>query len=232
MVPVLMYHIIDDANSSAISVSEQLFADHIRFLQAEGYRTLSLQEYVGLLTADAPPPERSVFLTFDDGYVDVIERAAPVLREAGFNATVFVLTHYCGELNWWNRKACYLKRHMSWAQVRQWVDWGFDVGAHTCEHQCLTKLDRDSVRREMAESQSQIEECIRRPVRSFSYPYGNVNALCEDIARELFDVAFSVNQGFWDGRANAYRINRLGVDPQWTVERLAREVTLESLRRE
>ena len=49
---------------------------------------------IRLQTASLPP--RSVVLTFDDGFYDFLEHAAPMLREFGFPCTLYLTTHYCG----------------------------------------------------------------------------------------------------------------------------------------
>ena len=55
--------------------------------------------------AGGPLPARSVVVTFDDGYVDNLEQAFPVLREHGVPASLFVAT---GNIDtprefWWDR---------------------------------------------------------------------------------------------------------------------------------
>jgi len=47
-----------------------------------------------------------------------------------------------------------------------------DVGAHTETHPVLATLSVDSQRQEIAQSQKRLEEILKRPVRSFAYPYG------------------------------------------------------------
>ena len=227
MIPVLMYHIVDDENDAAISIPVKLFQDHVAFLKENGYHTLSVDDYIDAVKHRTPVSKKAVLITFDDAYVDVIDQAAPVLLNVAFTATIFVVGNYTGKLNWWNRKACYLKPHMTWEQVHDLARLGFDLGAHTLEHHCLVKLSRDTIHEEMFESKRLIEENTGAKVKSFSYPYGDFNSAAEEIARELFEVAFSVRQGSDDCWQFPYRINRWGVDRNWTVARLADELSRE-----
>lgn len=75
---------------------------------------------------------------------------------------------------------------MSWDEVRQLAaDPLATIGAHTCSHLSLAKLDADTARREMKTSIERIESEIGGKCRHFSYPYG-----CEQSAGEReFEMA-------------------------------------------
>lgn len=62
---------------------------------------------------------------------------------------------------------------MSWDEVRQMArDPLVTIGAHTCRHMALSRLDAEAAEREMADSIARIEAELGRPCRHFSYPYG------------------------------------------------------------
>ena len=69
-IPILMYHSISEAHERVhpyyrVNTSPKVFADQMRFLATEGYRTIGLNE----LTDKASDSKR-VVITFDDGYSD------------------------------------------------------------------------------------------------------------------------------------------------------------------
>jgi peptidoglycan/xylan/chitin deacetylase (PgdA/CDA1 family) len=69
---------------------------------ARDCRVLPLDELLGTPIHDLPP--RAVALTFDDGYLDNLEYAAPALERAGLPATFFLTTRWLehpGEY-WWD----------------------------------------------------------------------------------------------------------------------------------
>jgi peptidoglycan/xylan/chitin deacetylase (PgdA/CDA1 family) len=68
----------------------KVFMEHI----AVRYNAVPLARIVSWLTGDAELPDRSVVVTFDDGYRNVLTNAAPVLAEYGIPATVFVVTDF------------------------------------------------------------------------------------------------------------------------------------------
>lgn len=215
---VLMYHLVDDLTDPKISVSADQLRAHLVYLRDSGYRSLSIDAYIRAISGAEELSHKAVLITFDDGYSDVIERAVPLLQIVNFTATVFLITGYMGNMNWWNRKACYLKRHMTWEQARELVTAGWDLGAHTMEHHCLVKLDAEQIEDELVSSKEAIEQHCGVAVRTLSYPYGDFNGTVEDLASRHFDIAFSVNQGSFDSAARPYGINRLEVSRRWTVD--------------
>ncbi|MFQ5983669.1 MAG: polysaccharide deacetylase family protein, partial [Woeseiaceae bacterium] len=50
-----------------------------------------------------------VALTFDDGYRDFIENAAPELNRLGMPATVFIATALMDQTYWWDEVAYFLR---------------------------------------------------------------------------------------------------------------------------
>jgi peptidoglycan/xylan/chitin deacetylase (PgdA/CDA1 family) len=85
-----------------LAVDPKVFAEHIAML-ARSFRPMALGELVEAARRRSIPPG-AVAVTFDDGYVDNLVHAAPVLRDAGVPATVFVSTASLGTGTtlWWH----------------------------------------------------------------------------------------------------------------------------------
>lgn len=99
---ILLYHRVFEApiDPQLLCVTPQNFSAHMEHLQRR-YRVLSLGELRrGIL--EGTVPKRAVVVTFDDGYVDNLWNARPVLERYGVPATVFVAAGYVGqELEFW-----------------------------------------------------------------------------------------------------------------------------------
>lgn len=103
---ILMYHSISDVPCPwELTVSPTRFNDHMRVLSQRA-QVLGLDEMLARLEGGTLPA-RSVAITFDDGYVDNLEAASPILERYGSPATVFVTAGLVGSGRefWWDELA-------------------------------------------------------------------------------------------------------------------------------
>lgn len=171
-IPILMYHSISNDEETVhpyyrVNTSPKIFADHMRFLSEEGYKTISLHE-VHETTSQVinhAKTDKCVVLTFDDGFQDFYTEAFPVLRLHGFFATVFLSTAYVGS-RCFKRKTC-----LSWDEVRELHREGIIFGSHTHTHSQLRDQPSASIIEELQRSKKIIEDSVGSPITAFSYPY-------------------------------------------------------------
>src|SRR5215469_16327730 len=94
-----MYHRISrtDIDPWGLCVDPSNFSEQMKILGSLA-KPVSLEQ---LMYTDHP----SVAITFDDGYVDNLENALPVLEQNAIPATLFVSTGYIGNSNgyWWDQ---------------------------------------------------------------------------------------------------------------------------------
>lgn len=99
---ILGYHrVTDDLDPYRLGVSPARFAEQLEVL-ARTAQALALDDLAANL-GQARPPRRSIVVTFDDGYADVLHRARPLLARLGIPATVFVVSGALGRELWWDR---------------------------------------------------------------------------------------------------------------------------------
>ncbi|AKM04920.1 MULTISPECIES: polysaccharide deacetylase family protein [Burkholderia cepacia complex] len=89
-VPVVMYHHVSPSPGE-LSITPEHFESQMHWLASNGYVTLTADEFACFLHG-APMPEKSILLTFDDGYLDNYVHAHPCLARYGFNAIMFLVT--------------------------------------------------------------------------------------------------------------------------------------------
>lgn len=99
---ILGYHRISDVadDSYQICVAPENFDGQMEALK-EYAHPVSLSDLVQNLKQNALVP-KSVAVTFDDGYVDNLHVAKPILEKYDIPATVFVCTGFAGREFWWD----------------------------------------------------------------------------------------------------------------------------------
>ena len=93
--PVLMYHHVTP-NDGLVTVSPATFRWQMQWLATHGYRSIGCRDLERFLAGESLP-DKSVLITFDDGYLDNYVHAHPVLKEFGLHAVIFLVTGWLGE---------------------------------------------------------------------------------------------------------------------------------------
>jgi len=170
-VPILMYHGVREGTSAVhpyyeTSTSPLIFAGHMNYLHAKGYKVLDLGAAICSMGSGTTNEKRAV-ITFDDGYRDFYRNAYPTLKKFGFTATVFLPTGFISE----PRTTSQGKEYMTWSEVRELAAEGIRFGSHTVTHPQLTNLSEQSVQKELHDSKKTIEDELGSAVTSFAYPF-------------------------------------------------------------
>jgi peptidoglycan/xylan/chitin deacetylase (PgdA/CDA1 family) len=177
---VLCYHALSPAWSAALSTTPARFEQQLTSLSARGYRGATFTEAVS-----APGDGRVVAVTFDDAFRSVITLARPILARFGFPATVFAPTDlvdadppitWQGVDRWLGGPSEPELALMSWAELRELADDGWEIGSHSATHPRLTELADGALDDELARSKAACERHLGRDCASLAYPYGDVDA--------------------------------------------------------
>ena len=181
-IPILMYHQTEPPPPKGIPmrglvVSPKTFSRHMEVMAMFGYRGLSMSGLEPYLRGEKTG---KVFgITFDDGYVNNLVHALPVLRQHGFNSTCYAVASLVGKTNQWDMdKGITQVSLMTKAQMQAWVDGGQEIGSHAMQHCRLTDLSRDAQLAQVSESKTLLESLVRQEggIRHFCYPYGSFSA--------------------------------------------------------
>jgi len=209
-IPILAYHSIDDSGS-VISIAPERFRRQMQFLAESSFNVISLKDVVKHIIEKRMFPEKSLAITFDDGFRNVYDEAYPVLKEYGFRATVFLVAGFCGRDNNWNGQpeGIPVMDLLDWDQIKEMAVGGVDFGAHTMNHPDLSELTPDQAYQEIAESKSEIQKHLGNNVCFFAYPYGSVTRETAKVVEELFEGACSTELGFVTPNTSIYSLPRI-----------------------
>ena len=206
--PILTFHAVDDLRS-IISFPTQLFQHGMARLHDKGYRTLSLLELIDCMRSGVPFPERSLAITFDDGYQSVYQHAFPILQRYGFSATVFLTVGKRSGRGSDRLPSMCDRSMLSWGEIREMQRSGIEFGAHTLTHPDLTRLSFELAESEICDSKAIIEDVLSTPAASFAYPYGRYDSRCHEIVSRHFACACSDRLGLVRLISDPYAVERV-----------------------
>jgi len=185
---VLCYHAVSPAWPAALAVTPAALERQLRTFVDRGFKGATFSDAVL-----RPPHRRTLAVTFDDGFLSVLDRAEPILTKLGLAGTVFVPTAFMerrqplawnGTRRWADTPFANELRGMNWDDLGSLADRGWEIGSHTCTHPRLTELDAGTAYAQLLESRLECERRLGTRCTALAYPYGDVDDGVADAARE------------------------------------------------
>ena len=219
---VLMYHKINDAADAPLTVPVSLFDEQMGMLRELGYTVVHLDAVLDHFRNGAELPNRPVLITFDDGYRDNLDNAAPVLARHGYRAVVFVPIGYLDGAGPLPHDEVLARRGahaptLDWGALGELEAAGLRVESHGITHRALTELDEAAARREIIESKARLEERLGRRVQAFAYVKGSAadfRPVHMQLLRDAgYELAFTSLSGLNSPATNPLRLHRYNVEP-------------------
>ena len=225
--PVLMYHSISPSRAEdphRLRVHPERLDRHLRLLRRLGLRGVPLAEL--LRAAERGESRGLVGLTFDDGYTDFVEHAAPVLRRHGMTGTVYVVAGRLGGRNEWDDGP--RLGLLDADGVRGVAAAGHEVGSHTLTHPRLAGADAATLAAEIGDSRRVLQDVLQAEVTGFCYPYGSFDAAAADAVRAAGYGHACVTGDYQPG--DRFTLPRCYVSPRDTAAHLVARLTRHHLR--
>jgi len=214
-VMVFLYHRVSDSYRDWVTVGIEQFDQHIRFL-ADNYPIVSVHD---LLAGTIPRQGPVVAITFDDGYLDNYENAAPILLKHGANAPFFVSTDNVARNEPFQHDLDGLGHglpNMSWHQIRELQREGLAFGSHTANHINLATSDPQLVQVELARSRQALQDELGITQPLFAYPFGRRRDLKAEQVADIKAAGYVCNCSAYGGvntrQIDRWDIKRQGVD--------------------
>lgn len=221
-IPVLMYHEVSEVSerkkmlrgtNPAYSLSINQFHEQMKFLSDNNYQTLSLDEIV---EAKGGKKEKSVVITFDDGFLNNYTNAFPILKELVFTATIFTVTDFVGTEN-----------YMDWEQLKEMNDFGISIQSHTASHKPLSMLSTNEIKAELYNSKKSIEDNLGSSVDFFSAPHGMVDERVIEISSNLSYIGICTSeQGYSHYLGFPAIFQRINISDRYSLPRYKKIVNM------
>jgi peptidoglycan/xylan/chitin deacetylase (PgdA/CDA1 family) len=220
IVPILMYHHIQDLASDASelrltwTVAPQNFDAQMAFIAQRGFHTITMAQLVGQLKDDKPLPAKPIIISFDDGWEEQYAVALPILKKNNLIGTFFVYTRPIDHA-----------QYMTWAQLQEMSAEGMDIQPHTLTHPHLRALPPDEAMKEIADSKSILETRLGRPMIALAYPFGEYNAaIIEMLKRAGFEAAVTLDPGYRQRADELFTLHRIRVSYRDSLDDFAKRL--------
>ena len=134
----------------------------------------------------------AISYTFDDGLRDQYTLAVPMLNEAGFKGTFFVIPGKTAE----SPEEGALKQNekrawggICWAELKEMSAQGHEIASHTWSHRGMQKLTPEEVDSELGKAFDAIKTRIGKPPLTIAFPFNQSTPAVEAAALK-YHVAF------------------------------------------
>lgn len=163
------------------------------------------------------PGRHHCVITFDDGFVSVIENALPELEQRKIPFTMFIPTGSIGASPSWikdtGHRACQ-ERVLSSNQLSLLKDCDLlTIGSHSVSHPDFLQLEPTAARTELENSKKTLEGILGRDVVLFSFPYGKYSeSLFQQAEQAGYQRVFTSDPCL--AKLGAFVMGRTAVDPE------------------
>jgi peptidoglycan/xylan/chitin deacetylase (PgdA/CDA1 family) len=214
-VPILMYHNLTEGEPGDFCVTAQTFEAQVKALSQAGYETIPFARLIDFVEKGTDLPEKSIIITFDDGYRDSARLAAPILEKYNMCAAINVIGVSVGK-DTYKDTGQPITPHFSFDEIAPWVEKGvLEIQSHSYDMHNSKELDPEDYRRgvyqkpgeseeeyiakfraDVEASRSAIEDALGTRVTVYTYPFGYYTQLSEVLLSEMgIKVTLTVEQG-------------------------------------
>lgn len=206
-VPVLYYHSVRESADNEVTITPEMLREELKYIKDEGYNTLTMKQLKEYILNNSPIPEKSILITFDDGYMDNYYSAFPILKEFNMTATIFCIA---SELD----GSYYLSKEA----IKEMSDYGIDIESHTVTHSHLNKLEYNKQLEELIQSKKILEDITGKEITSIAYPFGDFNNNSVKAAKEAgYTLGFTTKLGLSDRNDNPLALDRIYISSKYKM---------------
>lgn len=211
---VLAYHSINEDNFR-FSVDQREFEKQINYLVRKDYSFITAQDLKEFLKGSKTLNNKSVLITFDDGYKDIIT-VREFLKSKRIRPIAFVMPI---EAEVTYKELGQKFERLNLQDIKTLIDDGWEIGSHTYTHINLKSSSKDTIEREISLARRKLQEETQKDITYIAYPKGYYNEVIEaEVKKDGYKMAFTMDDAILTRQTNLLRIPRIGVDRTHTFE--------------
>jgi peptidoglycan/xylan/chitin deacetylase (PgdA/CDA1 family) len=195
---ILQYHHVSSTTPKSTSITPAQFELHLKYLKDNNFKVVPLSVLVDSIQKQTPMEDKTVAITFDDAYIDVLTQAKPLLDKYNYPYTMFANANIIDK-NEGKKNSQYL----SWEQLKAMGDDGMIIANHGFEHDSMIRVPNGLTKKEwldkraeqLLKSEQIIKDKTGQNWRYFAYPYGEYDVDVQAWIKENNFIAFSQQSG-------------------------------------
>jgi len=205
-VPIFMYHYVEyvadkgDTIRQSLNITPDTLTSQIETLKQAGYTFINTSDLTAAMNGKTKLPEKSIMLTFDDGYQDFYTDVFPILKQENVKAVEYVIADFLNRPNF-----------MFTFQLQEIAKSPLvEIGAHTMDHVWLKGVSRETASFQIEQSRVELQKLTGTPINSFAYPFGALDQQAVDLVKEAgFTNSMSTVPGIVNTSDTKYFLYRL-----------------------
>ncbi|MDC0498103.1 polysaccharide deacetylase family protein [Alphaproteobacteria bacterium] len=202
-----MYHKFGISKYPSTNVTIDQFDAHLKEFSKSKYSVKPIEFIIDTIINDGDLPKNTIGISIDDADKSFYEVGWPKFKEMGFPVTLFVNTSTIHENN---------KNYLNWDQIRELVNEGVSIGAHSHSHYHMADLSIEEVINEIEISNNIFLKELGSIPPLFAFPYGEANEEIINLLKEYkFKVAFGQHSGVINETSNLYYLPRFSLNERY-----------------
>lgn len=214
-VTVVSYH---DFNRSE-HVTLENFMQQMDWLKNNGYKSMLVKDLARKMINNEPIENKTVVLTFDDGYESAHSVVAPILEAKGFRGTMYVIAKQVTDdpsTSWLDDGCCGYMNHSAMIDLHSR---GHEIGVHSWDHHM--DVEPLNLNLEINQSKSTIDNILNWATETWAYPNCFKNETIVDYLKGNGFIG-AVSCHFPETRVGAFNdvfdIYRFHIRPETTMD--------------
>ncbi|QGH36727.1 polysaccharide deacetylase family protein [Gracilibacillus salitolerans] len=219
-IPVLLYHrVVENPTNEWTDTSIEKFEQTMKYLQDNGYNTLSAEQYVSIMEGTETAPENPILLTFDDATPDFITNALPILEKYDMHAVQFVITDWIdGDYSMSEEQLKSLTENPNVSLQNHSKSHDEDIWGN--DGSIRSDITREQAEEEITQANTYLMEITGQEPILMAYPYGSYNNVVKEVNEEngiqyAFKVGYPDEDEYTLGRHYVVMDTTLGEIAEW-----------------